>query len=110
VLKEFSLAVVTGDKYATRWVISEFKKHGCTYRYSLQDRSAIYIAALPLLNASRAQLLDSPRLINQLCGLQRRTSSSGKQSVDHPRNGADDLANAACGAPVLASDMAQQSL
>jgi hypothetical protein len=48
--------------------------------------------------------LDNTRLVNQLCGLQRRTSSSGKQSIDHPRNGADDLANSAMGALVLASD------
>jgi hypothetical protein len=42
--------------------------------------------------------------VNQLAALQRRTSSSGKQSVDHPRNGADDLANSAAGALVLAAD------
>jgi hypothetical protein len=60
--------------------------------------------------AGKAQLLDSPRLVGQLCGLQRRTSSSGKQSVDHPRNGADDLANSTCGALVLASDMAHQPM
>jgi hypothetical protein len=110
VLKEFGLATVTGDKYAAQWVISEFKKHNVTYQHSMQDRSAIYIAALPLLNSGRAQLLDNTRLVNQLCGLQRRTSSSGKQSVDHPRHAADDLANSAMGALVLASDMAQQPM
>ena len=103
-LKEFNLWTITGDRYAAAWVVSEFKKHGVTYVHSMQDRSAIYIAAVPLLNAGRAQLLDNTRLVNQLCGLQRRTSSSGKQSVDHPRNGADDLANSTCGALVLASD------
>jgi hypothetical protein len=108
-LREFSLATITGDKYAAQWVIREFKKHGVNYVHAMRDRSAIYISALPLLNAGKAQLLDSPRLVGQLCGLQRRTSSSGKQSVDHPRNGADDLANSTCGALVLASDMAQQS-
>ena len=109
-LREFGLGTITGDKYAAQWVIAEFKKHGVTYVYSIQDRSAIYIAALPLLNAGRARLLDNTRLVNQLCGLQRRTSSSGKQSVDHPRNATDDLANSAMGALVLASDMSQQPM
>jgi hypothetical protein len=106
-LKEFGLATITGDKYAAQWVTGEFKKHGVTYVHAMQDRSAIYIAALPLFNAGRAQLLDNKRLVNQLCGLQRRTSSSGRQSVDHPRHGADDLANSACGALVLASEAQQ---
>jgi hypothetical protein len=109
-LREFGLGIITGDKYAAQWVIREFKKHGVSYMHATRDRSAIYISALPLLNAGKAQLLDSPRLVGQLCGLQRRTSSSGKQSVDHPRNSADDLANSACGALVLASDMAQQRM
>ncbi|HEV3242673.1 MAG TPA: hypothetical protein VGY14_05455, partial [Methyloceanibacter sp.] len=57
----------------------------------MRDRSAIYILALPLSTA--AQLLDNTRMVNQLCGLQHWTSSSGKQLIDHPRNAADDLAN-----------------
>ena len=103
-LKEFNLGTVTGDRYAGQWVVEAFKRHGVTYIHSLRDRSAIYIAALPLLNGGRAQLLDSTRLVNQLVSLQRRTSSSGRQSVDNPKSGADDVANAAMGALVLASD------
>jgi hypothetical protein len=103
-LREFGLGMICGDRYAGAWVIEAFKKHGVTYRHSMQDRSALYLAALPLLNGGRAQLLDNPRMVNQLCALQRRTGSSGKQSVDHPRNGADDLANAAMGALVIAFD------
>jgi hypothetical protein len=102
-LKEYGLGLVTGDRYASGWVPESFKKHGVTYRHSIQDRSAIYLAALPLLNSGRAKLLDSTRMVNQLCALQRRTGSSGKQSVDHMRNGADDLANSAMGALVLAT-------
>jgi hypothetical protein len=106
VLKEFGLTRVSGDKYAAQWTVSEFQKHGVKYVHSMLDRSAIYIAALPLLNSAKAQLLDSSRLVNQLCALQRRTGSSGKQTVDHPRNGADDLANSTMGALMLAADKA----
>jgi hypothetical protein len=104
VLKGYCCGVVWGDRYAAAWTVAEFRKHGVEYRHSFQDRSAIYIACLPLLNSGRAQLLDSTRLVNQLAALQRRTSSSGRQTVDHPRNGADDLANSACGALSLAAD------
>jgi hypothetical protein len=77
---------------------AEFSKNSIRYECSQRDRSQVYLAALPLLNARRVKLLESTRLINQLCALQRRTSSGGRQTVDHPRNGADDLANAAMGA------------
>jgi hypothetical protein len=103
-LKEFGLGAIAGDRYAAGWVPQEFKRHGIEYRHSLLDRSAIYLATLPLLNSGRAQLLDNTRLVNQLAGLQRRTSSSGRQTVDHARSAVDDLANAAAGSLQLASD------
>jgi hypothetical protein len=54
-----------------------------------------------MFNARPVQLLDSTRLVNQLCALQRRTSSGGRSTVDHPRNGHDDLANAVAGVIAL---------
>ena len=38
------------------------------------------------------------RLINQLCGLERRTSRAGKDSITHAPGAHDDVANAAAGA------------
>jgi hypothetical protein len=38
------------------------------------------------------------RLVAQICGLERRTGRSGKDSIDHAPNGYDDLANAVAGA------------
>jgi hypothetical protein len=37
----------------------------------------------------------------QLCDLERRTARGGKDSIDHPPNGHNDLINAAAGALVL---------
>lgn len=34
--------------------------------------------------------------------LERATHRGGRDTVDHPRNGSDDLANALCGVAVLA--------
>ena len=39
----------------------------------------------------------SERLVNQLCGLERRVSRAGKDSIDHGPGGHDDLANSVAG-------------
>jgi hypothetical protein len=54
------------------------------------------------LNSGKVRLLDHPRLIQQLIQLERATSRTGKDSVDHPQGLHDDLANAAAGALVTA--------
>jgi hypothetical protein len=36
-------------------------------------------------------------VVGQLCGLERRTGRSGKDSVDHRPGARDDVANAVCG-------------
>jgi hypothetical protein len=56
---------------------------------------------LPLLNSGRIELLDHPRLIAQLIGLERRTSRLGKDTISHPPGGHDDIATAVCGAALL---------
>ena len=49
-------------------------------------------------------MLDLPRLRSQLLSLERRTiRGSGKDVIDHPRSGEDDLINAAAGALVMAA-------
>jgi hypothetical protein len=52
---------------------------------------------LPLLNSARIDLLDHPRLINQLLGLERRTVRGGRDSIDHTPGGKDDVCNAVAG-------------
>jgi len=42
-------------------------------------------------------LLDHPRLVAQIIGLERRTARSGKDSIDHGPSGFDDVANAVAG-------------
>jgi hypothetical protein len=36
-------------------------------------------------------------LVAQLCSLERRTTRGGRDSIDHPPSGHDDLANAVAG-------------
>jgi hypothetical protein len=65
--------------------------------------------ALPLFTSGRVRLLDSKRLVSQFAALERRTSSIGKDRVDHGPGGKDDLCNAAAGALVLAATTPYQA-
>ena len=101
-LKSYHVSKVTGDHWGGEFVKEPFRKAGINYVKSEQVRSDIYLALLPMLNSGKAELLDIPRLITELCALERRTARSGKDSVNHPPKGHDDVANSAAGALVLA--------
>jgi hypothetical protein len=100
VLKSYRISRVTGDAYAGEWPRERFAVHGIAYDVSKKNTSAIYGEFLPALNARRVQLLDLPRLIGQLVGLERRTARGGRDSIAHAPGSHDDVANVACGALV----------
>lgn len=102
-LRSYGISGVTGDAYGGEWPRERFRKHSIEYSVSGKSRSDIYLELLPIINATRVELLEESRLVGQLTGLERRTSRSGKDTVDHRPGGHDDLANAAAGALVLAS-------
>jgi hypothetical protein len=95
VLKSYGLKETVGDKYAAEWVVDAFAKCGIKYQHSERDRSSIYLDALPLFTAGRVRLLENNRLTNQFASLERRTSSAGKDRVDHGPGGHDDVCNSA---------------
>jgi hypothetical protein len=102
-LKTYSITTVRGDRYAGEWPRERFREHGIGYELSDRPKSEIYRDCLPIFNAGRAEILDLPRLANQLIGLERRTTRGGRDSIDHAAGGHDDIANAAAGALLLAS-------
>lgn len=69
---------------------------------SERSKSDIYVDLLPLLNSRAVALLDNDRMVLQLTQLERRTSRGGKDSIDHPRGGHDDVANSVGGVLVQA--------
>jgi hypothetical protein len=73
-LKAYGISKAIGDRYAASWVSGEFSRNDISYEASERDRSAVYADFLPLLTSGRARLLDSPRLVGQLCNLERRVS------------------------------------
>jgi hypothetical protein len=96
-LKTHRIREVVGDRYAGEWPREQFRKHGIEYKPSPKNKSEIYLELLPAINSGKVDLLDSPVLIAQLARLERRTSRGGKDSIDHPPNAHDDLANASAG-------------
>jgi hypothetical protein len=104
VIEEFSIFAkgyratrVTGDRYGGEFPREQFRRHGLNYELSDRSRSELYRDFLPLLNSGAVDLLDNDRMTNQLVGLERRTSRSGKDSIDHGPGGHDDVANAVAG-------------
>jgi hypothetical protein len=102
-LATYGITTVTGDRYSGEWPREVFRRAGITYQPSARTKSEIYGELLPLLNSGKVELLDNARLLAQLQALERRTSRSGRDSIDHGPGGHDDVVNAAGGALVLAA-------
>ncbi len=101
VLRRYRITNVTGDRYGGRWPSDEFGTHGIRYTPSSLDRSALYIEMLAALNSGRVELPPCEVVQRQLIGLERRTSRSGRDQIDHAPGGHDDRANACAGAVAL---------
>jgi hypothetical protein len=106
-LKTYRIAKVTGDRYAGEFPRELFRKRGIAYQCSEKPKSDLFRDLLPLLNSGRITLSKSDRLVNQLCGLERRTARSGKDSIDHGPGGHDDLANSVAGVADLIASRTQ---
>lgn len=107
ILAEYRIDTVVGDAYAGEWPREAFRKRGVLYQASAKPKSDIYREALPALNSRRFELLDHPRLLNQLAGLERRVGRGGRDSIDHGPASHDDVANAALGVLVGLSGFAE---
>jgi hypothetical protein len=102
-MKSYNISRATSDKWGGDWVGEAFRKYQITVEPHAEPKADIYRELLPLLNARRCSLLDHPRLVAQLCGLERRVSRGGRDSIDHAPSGHDDMANAVAGALLLAN-------
>jgi hypothetical protein len=101
-LKNYGIAQVKGDRYGGEWPREVFRKRGIEYNVADKAKSDLYRDLLPLLNSGRVELLDLPRLVAQLCSLERRTARGGRDSIDHPPGAHDDVANCVAGVAVTA--------
>jgi len=101
-LKTYGITKATADRYAGQFPVDELKKHEITLEPSERSKSEIYRDVLPSINSGSVTLLDNLRLKVQLQTLERRVARGGKDSIDHPPGGHDDIANAVAGALTMA--------
>ncbi len=97
VLFRYGVTRVIGDRYAGEWPASRFRAHGIDYRPADKTKSEYYLAALPMFNAGQVDLPNVPAIAVQFSQLERNTSRGGREFVDHPPRGRDDVANACAG-------------
>jgi hypothetical protein len=103
VLRRYRIRIVNGDRFGGEWPRDRFRAHSIAYRVAPESKSEIYGAFLPLLTSGRIELLDQPGLVAEFLALDRRVARGGRESIDHPRGGRDDVANAVAGAVVAAT-------
>src|SRR5262249_12146812 len=77
-LRSYGVRSVGSDKYAGAWVTASFEPHGVVVEQTAEPKSALYLAALPLLTSHRVDLLDLPALRAQLTSLERRRRAGGR--------------------------------
>jgi hypothetical protein len=102
-LKAFRVHSVGSDRFGGVWVEDAFRKLGVHVEMSDHSASELYLEFQPLLSMAKVELVQDERLALQFQCLERRTRSGGKDLVDHPPGGHDDIANAVAGAVVLAA-------
>jgi len=93
ILKEYGLSKVTGDNYAGDTFKFDFEELKITYVKSRLTRSDLYDEFEPKVNGGEVELLDIPKLQEQLLTLVTKGGKTDHQTGDH-----DDWANAAAGA------------
>ena len=96
-LREYHINEVGGDNYSAEWVSGAFTDAGIAYRRFELNRSALYLASLPLFLRGCVSIPNQTALTRELRCLERRTGRSGKDTVDHGPSGSDDHANALFG-------------
>lgn len=92
--KDYNIHKVTGDNYSAAWCATAFERAGILYERSEMTKSQLYLESLPNWMRRAISIPDHPRLLRELRLLERRTSRSGKDSIDHGQRGHDDYANA----------------
>jgi hypothetical protein len=101
-VRAYGCSKVVGDNFSGEWVASAFADAGIKYETSPLNKSQLYLESLPHFNRGAVSIPEQDRLLRELRTLERRVQRSGRDSVDHPKHGSDDYANALCGALYIA--------
>ena len=96
-LREYHVGTVTGDNYGAQWVAGTWRDCNISYAKSERPKGQLYIECVPIFARGLVKLPNHPKLVRELRLLERHVHRSGKDTVEHPKGGRDDHANAACG-------------
>ncbi len=96
-LRSYRISKVTGDRYAGEWPREAFRSVGVMYEVAPKPKSDLYLAMVSAVNGEQIELPENEQMLRELRSLERRRGSSGRDRVDHPAGGFDDLANAIAG-------------
>jgi hypothetical protein len=105
VLRLYRVHTIQGDRYAGEWPRDAFRKWGIEYDVADHTRSQIYANMEPMINAGTIELLDHPKLTQQLIGLVRKG-----EKIDHQNSEHDDWSNSAAGVCVLVAHRDRHSV
>jgi hypothetical protein len=97
ILKAYRLDRVQIDHYGGSFPSQVFERAGIRAVVASRVTSDNQLALVPLVNSKHVLLPDHPDLLRELRGLERRTGSGGKDSVNHRRAAHDDMAAAVAG-------------
>ena len=103
-LKRYRITKIVGDRVGGEFSREQFRKRNILYELSKKSKSDIYLNFISMLNSGTVVLPRHDKLVNQLCSLERTVSrGTGHETIDHPRDMHDDVANSAAGAAILAA-------
>jgi hypothetical protein len=92
IMRDYGISQVSGDAYGGNTFRAEFDDEHIGYSVIGWDKSQLYEALEPFINAREVELLDSPTLIEQAVSLVWRG-----QRIDHEPNSHDDWINSVAG-------------
>jgi hypothetical protein len=90
----YRISTIQGDAYGGGWPRENFEQHGIVYSPVKPGKSDLYRDMLPKLNGGLVELPDHPKLVAQICSLERKTGRGGRGRIDHPIGAHDDISNA----------------
>ena len=96
-MKKYGVLTAKADRVGGEYATSLFRANGIDLSQSAETKSDLYLTTLGKVNSGQVELLDVPKLLRQLRGLERRAMRGGREAVDHRRGAYDDVANVAAG-------------
>jgi hypothetical protein len=100
--KSYRITRVHGDRWAGGFCHDAFRRCSLNYQTVDKPKSEFYLTLAPLINSRAIDLLHHDKLTQQLIGLERKTTRSGRDTVDHGVGQHDDIANSVAIAASLA--------